>query len=71
MKTILTYEFDSYEESSDLEIVVHARDLYVANEEARERIRKQLKYGTEPMSDQIVLFLENLRESLYIGELHG
>ena len=72
MKTIITYEGDTYEDADRIALQFRALDLWSANWEVRQKIRSRLKYGPEEgaeISDSEEKFLEEIQETLYIEGL--
>ena len=59
---------DSYEDRQDINIYVHAHDLYCATVDALDLIRTRLKH--EEPSEEEEEFLEKIREALYLPGIH-
>lgn len=64
MKMSINIEGDMFEDIDILKTFMHARDLYYANSNARESIRKRLKY--EDVADSEEKFLRDLWDTLIL-----
>jgi hypothetical protein len=68
MKYKFEIEGDFFEDREEMELMIHSRDLYCKITDADNAIRNRLKHH-DNLSDDERLFLEKLREALYIRYL--
>jgi len=61
------FEFDAYEESTDVKRFINSGDMYSNADEAYYIARNRLKYG-ENVSDEEERVLEQIKELLYLDE---
>ena len=66
-KIILQFEFDYYEDSNELKIILRSREYHSALHEIDENLRSKLKYSEDEWleNEKCSDYLESLREIIW------